>query len=88
VELSGDPAALSDLIGMPLVDASGRKLGRVYEVRAHWSKDGTIVFDELLLGRRGLMRRLHGPAPRSPGIPWEAVAEIGEERIVARGFGV
>jgi hypothetical protein len=78
------PQAFSSLIGTPVEDQGGRALGRVFEVRAHWEGDGTIVFDELLIGRHGLWRRLRGPAADARGIPWEAVAELGPERIVVR----
>jgi sporulation protein YlmC with PRC-barrel domain len=73
------------LIGRRVVDPSGRSLGHVFEVSAHWERDGTIVFDELLLGRRALLRRLRGPAQQSRGIPWEAVVEVGPAQIVVRG---
>jgi sporulation protein YlmC with PRC-barrel domain len=78
------PQAFSELIGRRVVDPSGSSLGHVFEVRAHWARDGTIVLDELLLGRRALLRRLRGPAQRCRGIPWEAVAEVGPEQIVVR----
>jgi sporulation protein YlmC with PRC-barrel domain len=84
MELSDRPQAFSSLIGTPVHDQSGRTLGRVYEVGAHWERDGTIVFDELLIGRRGLWRRLRGPSADARGIPWEAVTELGPERIVVR----
>jgi sporulation protein YlmC with PRC-barrel domain len=84
VELSGRPQAFSSLIGTPVHDQSGRSLGRVFEVRAHWERDGTIVFEQLLVGRRGLWRRLRGPDADAGGIPWEAVTELGAERIVVR----
>lgn len=79
------PRAFSELIGRRVVDPSGRSLGHVFEVSAHWERDGTIVFDELLLGRRALLRRLRGPAQQSRGIPWESVIEVGPEQIVVRG---
>jgi sporulation protein YlmC with PRC-barrel domain len=78
------PKAFSELIGRRVVDLSGSSLGHVFEVRAHWEPDGTIVLDELLLGRRALLRRLRGPAQRCRGIPWETVAEVGPEQIVVR----
>jgi sporulation protein YlmC with PRC-barrel domain len=78
------PRGFSELIGTPVANLSGRTLGRVYEVAAHWERDGTIVVDELLLGGRALLRRLRGPAQKSSGIPWEAVVEIGADRIVVR----
>ncbi|HEV7770729.1 MAG TPA: hypothetical protein VGO66_08750 [Solirubrobacterales bacterium] len=82
MELSDRPQAFSSLIGVPVHDQGGRALGRVFEVRAHWERDGTIVFDELLIGRRGLWRRLRGPAADARGISWQAVTELGPERIV------
>lgn len=78
------PIAFSELIGRRVTDLSGRSLGHVFEVSAHWERDGSIVFDELLLGRRALLRRLRGPVQQCRGIPWEAVVEVGPERIVVR----
>jgi sporulation protein YlmC with PRC-barrel domain len=76
------PRAFSELIGRRVVDSSGRRLGHVYEAAGRWERDGTIVIDELLLGRRALLRRLRGPAQRCRAIPWESVLEIGPDRIV------
>jgi sporulation protein YlmC with PRC-barrel domain len=84
VELSGGRGAFSQLIGRPVVDQSGRSLGRVYEARARCERDGAVVIEELLVGRWALWQRLRGPRPDAHGIPWEAVAEIGERRIVVR----
>jgi sporulation protein YlmC with PRC-barrel domain len=84
VELSPEPAAFSDLVGRPVRDQSGRALGRVYEARAHWERDGSIVLDELLVGRNGLWRRLRGFGDDDRGIPWEAVVELGGEHVVVR----
>jgi sporulation protein YlmC with PRC-barrel domain len=87
VELSEEPFALSALIGRAVRDQDGRGFGRVYEVRAHWEADGTVVLDELLVGRRALLRRLRGPGPAARGIPWQAVTEMSEDRIVVRSSG-
>jgi sporulation protein YlmC with PRC-barrel domain len=84
VELSQEPAALSDLIGHPVHEQSGRRLGRVWEIRGHRERDGSIVFDELLIGRAGLWRRLHGPREADRGVPWEAVTSVDDDRIVVR----
>jgi sporulation protein YlmC with PRC-barrel domain len=81
VELGPGPFGLSELIGKPVYDGSGRRLGRAYEVRAHWEGEG-IVLDEILLGRGALMKRLRGPAAKARGIRWENVAEVGERIIV------
>jgi sporulation protein YlmC with PRC-barrel domain len=85
VELSREPYALSDLVGIPVENASGRRLGRVWEARAHWERDGTIAIDELLVGRGALLKRLRGPGANARSIPWESVAEIEAQRIVVRG---
>jgi sporulation protein YlmC with PRC-barrel domain len=82
VELSDKPFALSDLIGRPVCDSSGRRLGHAFEVRAHW-EDDRIVIDELLVGRGSLLKRLRGPAADARGVRWENVIELGE-RIVVR----
>jgi sporulation protein YlmC with PRC-barrel domain len=84
MELSENPRAFSELIGTTVVDQTGRRLGQVLEVRAHWQRDGSILLDELMVGRRGLWRRLRGPNADERGIPWETIAEIGTERIVVR----
>jgi sporulation protein YlmC with PRC-barrel domain len=82
MELSPGPFSLSDLIGKPVYDGSGRKLGRAFEVRAHWEEE-TVVIDELLVGRGALLKRLRGPGAKARGIRWENVVEIGD-RIVVR----
>lgn len=84
MELSAEPSAFSALIGLRVRDQSGREIGRVYEVRARWDGDGSIVFERLLVGRPALLRRLRGPGPDADGIPWEAVMEVADDRIVVR----
>ncbi|MFL5872760.1 MAG: PRC-barrel domain-containing protein [Solirubrobacterales bacterium] len=81
MELS-EPFALSDLIGKPVYDGSGRRLGRAFELRAHWEEGGVVV-DEVLFGRGSILKRLHGPGAKARGARWESVAEVGE-RIVVR----
>jgi sporulation protein YlmC with PRC-barrel domain len=82
MELNVEPGAFSELIGLPVEDRSGRRLGRVFEAHGHWERDGSIVLDELLVGRRGLWRRLRGPDREGRGIPWQAVTEVAGDRIV------
>jgi sporulation protein YlmC with PRC-barrel domain len=81
VELT-EPHALSDLIGRPVYDGAGRRLGRVYEIRGH-HEGGEIVIDELLVGPRGLLKRLRGPGVGARAIPWAQVSEVGERIVVA-----
>lgn len=82
VELSRDRFALSDLIGLGVRDGDGASLGRIYEVRAHWERDGQLVIDELITGRTGLWRRLRGPGTDTRGIDWESIAEISDGAVV------
>jgi sporulation protein YlmC with PRC-barrel domain len=82
VELSRDPFAVSELIGKPVYDGSGRRLGRAFELRAHW-EGGAVVIDEVLFGRGSVWKRLRGPGPRARGVRWENVVEVGD-RIVVR----
>jgi len=82
MELSREPFALSDVVGRPVYDSSGRRLGRAFEARAHW-EDDRIVIDEILVGRGSLLKRLRGPGADARGIRWENVIETGE-RIVVR----
>jgi sporulation protein YlmC with PRC-barrel domain len=84
VELSSEPFAFSELIGMPVEDPSGRRLGRVWETRARWAPDGTIRIEEILVGRGAVLKRLRGPGPDARGIPWESVTQIEARRIVVR----
>ena len=81
MELSREPFALSELIGRPVCDSSGRRLGHTFEVRAHW-QDDRIVIDELLIGRGALLKRLRGPGAAAGGVPWESVIEVGEQIVV------
>jgi sporulation protein YlmC with PRC-barrel domain len=84
VELSrGLPFGLSDLVGRPVCDSSGRRLGRAFELRGHWEDGDRIIIDELLIGRGSLLKRLRGPAADARGVRWENVIEVGE-RIVVR----
>ncbi len=77
--------SLSELMGRKVVDQSGRGLGRVYEAKAHWERDGTVVVDELILDRGGLRRRLRGPGgPEDQSVPWEAVVELTADAVVVR----
>jgi sporulation protein YlmC with PRC-barrel domain len=85
VELRYEPFGFSELIGRRVCNQTGRSLGRVFEAKGHWDGDGSIVIDELLVGRRALLRRLRGPGPDVQGIPWESVAEVADDRIVVSG---
>jgi hypothetical protein len=85
VELNQEPRAFSDLVGSRVSDRSGRSIGRVFEVRAHWERDGSILVDELIVGRNGLWARLRGPVAPTRGIPWAAIASVEPGRITTHG---
>jgi sporulation protein YlmC with PRC-barrel domain len=86
MELRSEPFGFSELIGLRVCNQAGRSLGHVFEAKAHWEEDGSIVIDELLVGRRALLRRLHGPGSDARGIPWGAVAEVADDHIVVRAL--
>jgi ribosomal 30S subunit maturation factor RimM len=67
VELSRVRYALSDLIGLRVYDGRGSMLGRVFEVRGHRERDGRLVIEELLAGRKGLGANCAGPVPTRAG---------------------
>jgi sporulation protein YlmC with PRC-barrel domain len=83
VELK-DPGALSELLGRKVVDQTGRRVGRVYEAKAHWEGDA-VVIDELVLSQTGMRRRLRGPGgPDKQSVPWESVVDLRDETVVVR----
>jgi hypothetical protein len=84
MELNQSPAALSSLIGLPVRDADGKRLGRVFELRAHRDRDGFLVLDRLLVGRRGLWKRLRGPAGPETGFVWESVIALDDDSLTVR----
>jgi sporulation protein YlmC with PRC-barrel domain len=84
VELNDRPIAFSELIGLPVRDPNGRALGRIYEARGRWLQDGTISIDELLIGRRGVLKRLRGRGEGARGIPWTDVVEMDGDGVVVR----
>lgn len=83
MELS-EPGALSELLGRKVVDQAGRRVGRVYEAKAHWEGDA-VVIDELVLSRSGMRRRLRGPGgPDREAVPWDSVIDLSDEHVVVR----
>jgi sporulation protein YlmC with PRC-barrel domain len=82
VELNEEPRAFSALIGRRVEDRSGRSLGRVFEARGRWERDGSVVVKELMVGRSAFWQRLRGPDAEARGIPWENVVELDPRRIV------
>jgi sporulation protein YlmC with PRC-barrel domain len=69
---------LSDLIGLPVLDATGRRLGRLQEIRV---VDGKAA--ELVYGSAGLFERITGRA-QPTALPWARVEKIGGKKIRLR----
>lgn len=79
----------SDMIGCKVRTASGAKLGRVHDLRAHHTNDGWALV-ALVVGAGGLRNRLAGgdggsEATRSGDlIAWDAVLELGDGIVTVR----
>jgi sporulation protein YlmC with PRC-barrel domain len=74
---------LSSLLERPVVDESGRKLGRVHDVRV----DSDCQVEALVIGSRGLLVRLGATRDSLPGrdaVAWADVVEVTDDRIVVR----
>ena len=71
----------SDLIGCELRTRSGRRLGRVHDLRTQATDDGWQLIG-LVIGRRGIAARLVGstgsvdPLIQGDVIPWQAVTAL------------
>ena len=82
----------SDLMGCDVRTESGEKLGRVHDLRAHSSSDGSWLLMGIVVGRGGLRERFGGGASsgsepvRSGGnvIPWEAIVRLSDGLVTVR----
>jgi sporulation protein YlmC with PRC-barrel domain len=84
---------LSDLLHREVVTESGRKLGRVHDVRAARRGDGLYV-TAVLIGRRALIEHFGlGIAEGRKGemlrtgaetVPWDAVLRLTSGKLVVR----
>lgn len=75
----------SDLVGCVLRTESGKRLGRVHDLRARRSGDGWELVG-LVVGGGGMLARLVGvsgadPLVRGDVIPWRAVTALGDGLI-------
>jgi sporulation protein YlmC with PRC-barrel domain len=85
----------TDLLGLPVLDEDGTRLGRVYDLRLRIDgppDESTWRLDGLVVGRRGLLERFGFAAkaqrdPLLPGdvVPWDDVVAVGNEIRVRRG---
>lgn len=84
MELNDAPTGVAHLLGARVHDTGGHRLGRVNELRGRREDDGTVVVEALLLGPRGLWKRMRGPGSEATAVPLEAVVEVSPEVIVVR----
>lgn len=80
---------ISQLLGMPVVDARGDKRGHVHDVRARRTDDGGWEVAGLVVGARGVLARL-GARSRSSRpdesaiVAWKDVIAIDDDAIRLR----
>jgi sporulation protein YlmC with PRC-barrel domain len=74
----------SDLIGCVVQTESGRRLGRVHDLRARAIEEGWEL-EGLIVGRSGMIARMtgSGPDPLVHGdfIPWDAITALDDGLI-------
>jgi sporulation protein YlmC with PRC-barrel domain len=77
----------SDLIGCVVQTESGKRLGRVHDLRAR-AIDGGWQLDGLIVGRAGMVARMTGSGPdplvRGELIPWNAITALADGLIKTR----
>jgi sporulation protein YlmC with PRC-barrel domain len=77
----------SDLIGCVVQTESGKRVGRVHDLRAS-AIDGGWQLDGLIVGRGGMIARMigSGPDPIVHGdmIPWHAITDLNDGLIRVR----
>jgi sporulation protein YlmC with PRC-barrel domain len=79
----------SDLIGCVVSTQSGRKLGRVHDLRASCREDGWLL-SGLVIAKGGMLARLGasgasgGPTTAGDVIAWQAVTHLGDGQITIR----
>lgn len=83
---------LSELIGREVVDETGRRFGKVFDVRASATGDEPPVLVGLVVGRGGLVERVFGSRMAGerllsplPIVPWAHVVRVERETVVVRG---
>jgi sporulation protein YlmC with PRC-barrel domain len=74
---------LSQLQGLPVCAADGRRLGHVHDVRVTRAQ-GRYRVAALVIGGRGLLVRL-GIARTADTVAWDRVTDIAEDRITVSG---
>jgi sporulation protein YlmC with PRC-barrel domain len=79
----------SDLLGCVVHTESGKKVGRVHDLRAKTTQDDCLLVG-LVVGRGGMLARLVGDGIGRRGcnsgnlIPWEMVTRLADGHIIVR----
>lgn len=81
----------SDLLGCVVQTESGKRLGRVHDLRARATPGGWRL-DGLIVGRAGMVARMTGSGPdpmvRGDMIPWDAITALQDGLVRTRdSFG-
>jgi sporulation protein YlmC with PRC-barrel domain len=80
---------VSDLIGMPVIDSDGQKLGRVVELRIgrrHHRVTSILTGSYGWVGRLGIHILVHrlGWGDRHEEVPWDQVEEVRQDRMTVK----
>lgn len=80
---------LSDLEMLEVITEDGRKLGRVFDLRAHGrpttrGRQEAAAIDGIVYGALGLMERLGVRSAKGKVLPWEQVVAVEADRVVVR----
>jgi sporulation protein YlmC with PRC-barrel domain len=79
----------SDLLGCVVHTESGKKVGRVHDLRAK-TTDSDCLLIGLMVGRGGMLARLvsggagPGPTHGDDVIPWQAITRLEDGQITVR----
>jgi sporulation protein YlmC with PRC-barrel domain len=79
-----DRLLLSELQRCHVVSDSGRRIGRVFDVRVREEDDAPPRLEALVVGPRGLLRRLGVGRGSGTEVPWRAVVRRDGSTLVAR----
>jgi sporulation protein YlmC with PRC-barrel domain len=80
---------LTEVLGMEVVSASGRHLGRVVDLRSAGEPERgeshtARVITEIVFGNVGWLERMGLRPVREQTVPWAEVARIGTNRVTLK----
>jgi hypothetical protein len=82
---------ITDYLLMEIETESGKKFGRVFDVRSEGEPEHGIpaterLFDYVLYGRRGLWETLGFKQTKSDLLPWSAVKRFEDGKMIVEDF--